>query len=87
MPTYGRPDFVEESIAFFLAQDYPRKELIIINDCPGQTFTGHFPDVVIINLPDRCPSLGEKRNLGIEMARGDLIAVWDDDDIYLPWRL
>ncbi len=36
MPTYGRPDFVAQSVAMFLAQDYAEKELIILNDCPGR---------------------------------------------------
>lgn len=87
MPTFGRPEYVAESIAMFLAQDYPAKELIILNDCPGQILTGDFPDVRIINAKDRYSHLGDKRNAIIEEARGDLIAVWDDDDVYLPWRL
>ncbi len=87
MPTYGRPDYVAESIAMFLAQDYPRKELLILNDCPGQTLTGNFPGIRIINAPSRWPTLGEKRNAAIELAKGDYIAVWDDDDVYFPWRL
>ena len=35
----------------------------------------------------RFATLGEKRNACIEAASGSLIAVWDDDDVYLPWRL
>ncbi len=87
MPTYGRPAYVGESVAMFLAQDYPLKELIILNDCEGQHFTGEFPNVRIINVSERFSSLGEKRNSCIAMASGSVIAVWDDDDVYLPWRL
>lgn len=87
MPTYGRPDYVAESIAMFLAQDYPAKELIILNNCPGQKLLGDFPDVRIFNSEARWPTLGEKRNAAIELAQGQYIAVWDDDDIYMPWRL
>ena len=87
MPTYGRPDYVSESVAMFLAQDYPRKELIVLNDCAGQYFTGEFPNVRIVNQDARFASLGEKRNACIEMAKGSLIAIWDDDDVHLPWRL
>ena len=87
MPTYGRPDYVAESIAMFLAQDYPAKELIILNDCAGQILEGDFPGVRIVNAPTRWKTLGEKRNAAIELAQGEFIAVWDDDDVYFPWRL
>ena len=85
MPTFGRADYVAESIAMFLEQDYPNKELIIVNDCPGQTLEGRFPNVRIINSPARWQHLGDKRNHAIELSNGEFIAVWDDDDVYLPW--
>ena len=87
MPTYGRPDYVAKSLAMFLQQDYPFKELIVLNDCPGQIFFGDIRDVRLVNTDSRYPTLGEKRNALVEEARGELIAVWDDDDVYLPWRL
>ena len=87
MPTFGRPEYVDEAVAMFLAQDYPEKELIVLNDCPGQTFRCDLPGVRVINSRQRYPSLGEKRNAAIEMASGGMIAVWDDDDVHLPWRL
>ncbi len=87
MPTFGRPAYVGEAVAMFLAQDYPAKELIILNDCPDQFFSSDLPGVSVTNVSNRYPTLGEKRNAAIELARGDLIAVWDDDDVHLPWRL
>lgn len=87
MPTYGRPLYVNEAVAMFLRQDYPDRELIVLNDCPGQTYVCDLPQVRVVNRPERYPTLGEKRNGAIELARGELIAVWDDDDVYLPWRL
>ena len=63
------------------------KELLVLNDCPGQTFISEHPDVRVINSEKRFPTLGEKRNATIEAARGEFIAIWDDDDVYLPWRL
>lgn len=89
--TYGRiPDrqyLIEEAIESFLRQDYPNKELIVINDTPGQELVCNAPGVRIINHPERFPSLGEKSNYAVSIARGDLVAPWDDDDISLPWRL
>lgn len=87
MPTYGRPAYVNEAVQMFLSQDYPHKELIILNDCAGQQYEFDHPEVCVFNIDERYPTLGEKRNDVIELARGELIAVWDDDDVYLPWRL
>ncbi len=87
MPTFGRPAYVPEAVACFLQQDYPHKELILLNDCPGQMYVGDLPGVRIVNVPERFKTLGDKRNASIEMASGEIIAVWDDDDISLPWRL
>jgi glycosyltransferase involved in cell wall biosynthesis len=90
-PTYNRPPgsqwLVEEAIESFLRQDYPDKELIVLNDCPGQELICDAPDVLVINLPRRFSSYGEKLNAGIALAQGSLIAPWNDDDIMLPWHL
>ncbi len=90
-PTYNRPPgsqwLVEEAIESFLRQDYQDKELIVLNDCPGQELICDAPDVFVINLPRRFRSYGEKLNAGIALAQGSIIALWNDDDIMLPWRL
>jgi glycosyltransferase involved in cell wall biosynthesis len=90
-PTYGRPTghqwLLEETIESFLRQDYADKELIVLNDCPGQELACQAPGVTVVNIPRRFRSLGEKYNAAIALATGDLIAPWEDDDIALPWRL
>jgi len=90
-PTYNRPPqyqhLLEEAIESFLRQDYPNKELIIINDCPGQELICDEPSVRVVNVAERFSSIGAKQNAAIDLARGELIAPWDDDDISLPWRL
>ena len=32
MPTFNRREFVAQAIQYFLAQDYPCKELVIVDD-------------------------------------------------------
>ena len=67
MPTYKRMPkakaVVEESLQSFIQQDWPEKELIIVNDCPGQTLVYNHPHVRVVNLPYRAHSLGEKLNI------------------------
>lgn len=91
-PTYNRaPHYLhllEEAVESFRRQDRPAEsELVILNDCPGQTLVCHEPDVRVINLGVRIPSLGEKFNLLVELARGCILLPWEDDDISLSGRI
>jgi hypothetical protein len=89
MPTHNRRRFVPLAIGYFQRQDYPHKELIIVDDG-----TDPVDDLVprqdqrvrYIRLPGRM-SVGAKRNLACEHARGPVIAHWDDDDWHAPHRL
>ncbi len=87
--TFGRPQrILEEAVHSFLIQDYPGpKELLILNDFPLQTIVFDHPEVTVVNAPVRFVTLGEKRNAAAALCRHDLLAVWDDDDVYLPHRL
>lgn len=77
-PTFNRPsegmELLEEAVESFLRQDYEQKELLILNDCPEQVLVCDAPGVRVVNFPSRFPSLGEKRNAGVRLARGTLIA-------------
>jgi glycosyltransferase involved in cell wall biosynthesis len=85
MPTANRSDFVPLAIARFLRQDYPRKELVIVDD--GQASVEHLvPDHADI-FYHRHPggiTLGEKRNWAVRQTRGNIILHWDDDDWSAP---
>src|SRR4051812_18502102 len=92
MPTYNRPGqrclfVVEEAIESFLMQTYPDKELIVLNDTPGQRLEFNHPEVKIINLDERCPDLSDKIIKMIEVSTGQILRRWDDDDINLPFAL
>jgi glycosyltransferase involved in cell wall biosynthesis len=79
---------LEEAVESFLRQDWQgAKELIIVNDCVDQEIIFTHPEVVVINLPRRVRTLGEKRNVSVALARYDWLLPWDDDDICLPWRI
>ena len=87
-PTYLRSDLLANSIACFLAQDYPadRREMIILDDADHlnpQKGDGW----EIVSTERRFRSLPEKFNAIAGLARGDVLVVWEDDDIYLPWHI
>lgn len=91
MPTYNRcPDYqvlVEEALECFLSQTYDDKELIICNDTPGQKLIFDHPQVKVLNLHARFPTLSDKLQWMIDNSSGDVLCRWDDDDISLPHRL
>jgi hypothetical protein len=88
LPTYNRRAFIAQAIAYFQRQDYVPKELIILDD--GTDDIGDLvPDdarLRYFRLPEKI-TLGAKLNLACGYARGPIIAHWDDDDWYAPWRL
>ena len=88
LPTYNRRAYLAQSVEYFLRQDYPNKELIIVDDgsdCIRDLVPDH-PQVRYIRL-ERRHTIGAKRNLACEKATGEIILHWDDDDWYAPWRI
>ncbi len=85
--TYGRVDLLEESIACFLNQDYEHRELVVLNTLPDQELVFNHPKVRIFNLKERPASLGDARNMCVEICRGSWITPWDDDNFFLPKQL
>lgn len=88
MPTYNRRPFIPHAIDYFLRQTYTNRELIILDD--GADAIGDLVPSDATVRYERLPkkiTVGAKLNLGCELARGDIIAQFDDDDWYAPWRL
>ena len=88
MPTYNRRGFVCRAIEYFLRQDYPHRELIVVDDgedCVADLMVRD-PRVSYYRLPARWP-LGAKRNFACEKALGELIVHWDDDDWMASQRI
>lgn len=88
MPTANRRWCVAQSIQYFLRQDYPHKELIIVDDGLDRIEDLVPPHPDIRYLRHQGPLVtGTKRNIACDAARGDLILHWDDDDWQAPWRI
>jgi glycosyltransferase involved in cell wall biosynthesis len=88
MPTYNRRRFLPQAILNWQAQDYPRCELVVIDDGEDSVEDLIPADTRIqyVRLPTR-KTIGAKRNLACEQARGDFVLHWDDDDWSAPWRV
>ncbi len=88
MPTRNRRRFVEQAIAYFHRQDYPNKELLVVDDSdlPACELADLHAGVRYLWLSRPLP-IGVKRNIACSLAQGELICHWDDDDYYGPQRL
>jgi glycosyltransferase involved in cell wall biosynthesis len=88
MPTRNRRPWVAQAIAYFARQDYPDRELLVLDDGEDRVadLIPDDPRIRYVAL-DGPLILGEKRNCACELARGEIIAHWDDDDWQSPTRL
>jgi glycosyltransferase involved in cell wall biosynthesis len=85
LATRNRPLFARQAIRCFLRQTYVNAELLVVDDsdesladlCSGLLQVRH------VRL-DRTMTVGEKLNIGAELAQGDIIQKLDDDDFYRP---
>jgi hypothetical protein len=88
MPTADRRAFLPHAIRYFLRQDYPARELIIIDD-GSDSVADLIPDdesIRYVRLAER-RSMGAKHNLACDLARGEVIVHLDDDDWNASWRI
>ena len=93
MPTAGRAAYVAQSVGYFLAQDYPNKELVIAynkdSDLPDgwAAYPQYYLPANIRVVRVATKIIGAKRNEACRHTLGAIIAQWDDDDIYNTQRL
>jgi glycosyltransferase involved in cell wall biosynthesis len=86
MPTRNRRTFIPAAIETFLSQDWANKELIIVDDGDSVRDLATHP-LVRYTANGVGKVIGEKRNIACQLARGEYIVHWDDDDWYGPNRI
>lgn len=86
--TYGRPRQLARLLRCFERQTHEDRLLIVLDDA-GQYEPQEGDRWRIVSTRKRFPSLAAKRNACARLAPldADAFAVWDDDDLYLPWQL
>src|SRR5947209_4607027 len=88
MPTRNHRRFVGQAIWYFLRQDYPARELIVVDD-GEDSIADLIPNDARIRYVrlDTSMSLGDKRNAACALGQGLYIAHWETDDWIGPQRL
>src|ERR1700719_2929443 len=95
IPTYNHRDFVLDAIESVFAQTFTDYEVIVVNDgSPDDTASVLAPLASagrIRYLEQANAGQGAARNRGIAQARGEFIALLDDDDRWpadkLEWQV
>jgi glycosyltransferase involved in cell wall biosynthesis len=90
-PTYNRRKFLPILIHLYKLQTYPKeyRELIILDDSPSSNedlIPKDYPNIRYYYQSEKM-NLGEKRNKLNELAKGDIIVCFDDDDYHYPERI
>ncbi|MFE9066735.1 glycosyltransferase [Streptomyces violaceusniger] len=92
MVTKDRLPLAERAIRCFLAQTYSRAELVVVDDGADGAIEDHVRDLAderirLHRLPPEGRTLGELRNIAVDLATGSYVCQWDDDDLYDPERI
>ncbi|MGE5658360.1 MAG: glycosyltransferase [Actinomycetota bacterium] len=89
IPTYNNAHYIKQAIKSVVEQTYQDYEIIVIDDGSTdetrQILEPYF-DVIRYTYQQN-QGLSAARNSGLSMARGELIALLDGDDFFLPHKL
>lgn len=92
IPTYNRERHLPQCLHSVLAQSYRHLEVIVVDDgstdgTPELMSRLQSQDARVQYITKVNGGVSSARNIGIRAARGELIALLDSDDAWLPWKL
>jgi len=93
VPTHNRPALLRRAVTSALAQTWDRIEVVVVDDgstdaTPEVTAELLAGDRRVRSLRNDTPAGGSAaRNLGLDAAAGDVVALLDDDDEWLPAKV
>jgi glycosyltransferase involved in cell wall biosynthesis len=90
VPAYNAQDWIVETLQSAIAQTWPRKEIIVVDDGSKDktaAVANQFASsgVTVVSTENRGVSAAE--NLAFELSKGDYIQYLDADDILLPDKI
>ncbi|MDZ4150052.1 glycosyltransferase family 2 protein, partial [Methylicorpusculum sp.] len=89
IPTYNRCDFLRRALLSVVAQTLQPTEIIVVDDGSSDStavmIRDEFPEIKYYRQENY--GVSSARNLGIQHAIGDWIALLDSDDEWLPEKL
>jgi glycosyltransferase involved in cell wall biosynthesis len=89
IPTYNRADLIAETLDAVLAQTFPPREILVIDDGSTddtQAVLATYAGKITVRLIKNS-GVQIARNTGIALAKCDWVALCDSDDLWLPTYL
>lgn len=93
VPVYNAEKYISQTLDSIIEQDYPEKEIIIVDDCSTDNsfqiikeYMKGNPCITYHKL-DKNSGVAVARNSAIEIAKGRFIAFLDSDDIWEQGKL
>lgn len=87
VPCFNGASYLREALDSILDQTYPRMEVILVDDASEDAtpaIAGEYGNRITYVRQTENRGIYDTVNLGIERARGELIATYHADDVYLP---
>jgi glycosyltransferase involved in cell wall biosynthesis len=86
IPAYHKPEYLLDAVKSALEQDYPEKEVVVVNDGSPHDLEDALKPYLdrIVYLAQENKGVSAGRNLGIRASRGTYLAFLDSDDVLLP---
>jgi glycosyltransferase involved in cell wall biosynthesis len=89
IPAYNGQDYIGTAIESILAQTYQPVEIVVVDDgspvSMEEAVSGYGPQVRYIRQENG--GTASARNTGWQAANGEFIALLDQDDLWLPYKL
>jgi hypothetical protein len=89
IPTYNRAGYLAEAVESVLAQSFPAREIIVVDDGSKDNtaeVAASFGDRIIYHRQDNAER-GAARNKGFQLSHGSMVAFLDSDDLWMPDKL
>ena len=88
IPTYNNPAMSAEAVESVLAQTYPAREIIVVDDGSTEdiaSLAAYEDRIQLIRNEHAGPAVA--RNAGLRAAKGQVFAFLDSDDLWMPAKL
>jgi len=93
MPAYNAERFIEEAIRSVMSQTFQEWELIVLDDCSADSTASMVEklacedDRITLIRNEKNMGVARTRNRGLDLCRGNYIALLDSDDVWHPEKL